>query len=98
MQTASGGTSRSVAPDALIAALESSDVTLAGGHYAFPYGSQHPPEENGAPAAAWHQRADPQLFALQYTAPHQPAADMAVLWPRENQSAGVPVIRPEQQQ
>ena len=84
----------SLQPDALIAALESADLTLAGGRYAFPYGAHNPPEENGAPASAWHERADPQLFALQYTAPLQPAADMAVLWPAASQTAGVPIVRP----
>jgi branched-chain amino acid transport system substrate-binding protein len=88
----------SVEPGALIAALESADLTLAGGRYAFPYGAHNPPEETGAPASAWHQRADPQLFALQYTAPHQPAADMAVLWPVESQTAGGPIVRPAEQQ
>lgn len=83
--------------NALIAALESADVTLAGGHYSFPYGTHNPPEENGAPASAWHQRADPQLFVLQYTAPDQPAAEMAVLWPPANQTGGGPIVRPEAQ-
>ncbi len=71
----------SLAPNAVISALERTDLTLASGHYTFPYGSLNPPNGNDIPSYMWHQWPDPQILYLQYTEPNQPATQMEVVWP-----------------
>ena len=70
-----------VSSEALIAALEATDVDLAEGHYRFAYGSAHPPGADGAPLTDWHQWLEPPLLFLQRDE-SAPATDpLRVIWP-----------------
>jgi len=81
----------SLAPDALVKALESADVALAGGRYRFLYGSANPPTAD-VPLWAWHQWMEqPQLF-LQYNGAQPPGLE--VIWPPESATVTGPVMRP----
>lgn len=75
----------SLDPDAIIAALEATDITLAQGHYYFPYGTQNPVPE-GEPAWMWHQWPDVAVLFLQYFEEGQSADDAAVVWPPQYQT------------
>ena len=66
---------------AIVAALEKSDVVLAGGRYMFPFNSSNPPDAETEPAWMWHQWPNVQILFLQYTEPLQPADAMRVIWP-----------------
>ncbi len=68
-------------PKKIIAALETTDIELASGHYTFPYGSKNPPDGERVPAYMWHQWPDPQLLFLQYGAVGEKSATAAVIWP-----------------
>ncbi len=81
----------SLAPDAVIGALERTNLTLASGHYTFPYGSLNPPNGNDIPAYMWHQWPNPQILYLQYTEPNQPATQMEVIWPPLYRSTDAPL-------
>ena len=81
----------SLAPEALVDALESTDIVLAGGRYRFLYGSRNPPAGD-VPLWAWHQWIEqPQLF-LQYNGNQPPALE--VIWPPESATVAGPVMRP----
>jgi branched-chain amino acid transport system substrate-binding protein len=67
--------------DEIISALEKTDLTLAAGHYTFPYGAANPPDGQKVPAYMWHQWPDPPLLYLQYTEPNQSAKKSTVIWP-----------------
>lgn len=82
----------SLAPSALITALEQSDVTLASGHYRFPYGAGHPPDGVEEPLNWWHQWLDVQLLYLQFDKPNQPPAEAPVIWPPLYQTVEGPVL------
>jgi branched-chain amino acid transport system substrate-binding protein len=84
----------SLAPDALIRALEATDIELAAGHYTFPYGSANPPDGRTVPAFAWHQWLAAPLLYLQYSVPNQPAYEAAVIWPAALRTVDTPVLRP----
>lgn len=81
----------SLAPDAIINALEESDITLASGHYSFPYGTSTPPDGQSVPHYMWHQWSKPPVLYLQYTAQNQPAAQMRVIWPPEYSAGNGPI-------
>jgi len=81
----------SLAPDAVINALEQTDLTLASGHYTFPYGLQNLPDDDEIPAYMWHQWPDPQLLYLQYTVTNQPASQMTVIWPPAYRTIDTPL-------
>ncbi len=81
----------SLAPDAVISALEQTDITLASGHYTFPYGSLNPPNGTTEPNYLWHQWTVPQVLYLQYTQPNQPAAQMSVIWPPTYRTTDSPI-------
>ena len=66
-------------PDALLAALEMTDVTLAAGRYAFPFGQTNPPDGDAEPAFWWHQWLDPQVLMLQYQTAQQDASTLDCL-------------------
>ena len=70
-----------LSPDAVINALEETDITLASGHYTFPYGTRNPPDGVTVPAYLWHQWPESPFLYLQYTEKNQPATEMAVIWP-----------------
>ena len=85
----------SLDPDAIIAALEESDIELAAGRYYFPYGSKNPPSGD-VPKFMWHQWPDVPLLFLQYTAPNQHSDDVAVIWPEAYRTTDGPIVRPGQ--
>ncbi|CAN5861864.1 hypothetical protein BH10CHL1_BH10CHL1_47490 [soil metagenome] len=68
-------------PAKIIAALETTDIELASGHYTFPYGSKNPPDGERVPAYMWHQWPDSQILYLQYSEVGEKSADAAVIWP-----------------
>lgn len=74
-------------PQALIAALESTDIVLSQGRYWFEYTSQNPlPADGSVPAFMWHQWPDPAVLLLQYFEPNQDWKDAAVIWPEVYQT------------
>lgn len=81
-----------VEPDAVIEALEASDIELASGRYTFPFGAANPPDGD-TPAYMWHQWPDVPLLFVQYSEPNQTASDMAVIWPDTYRTESSPVIR-----
>jgi branched-chain amino acid transport system substrate-binding protein len=82
-------------PQALIAALEDTDITLAQGRYWFKYTSSNPlPEDGSVPAYMWHQWPDPAILLLQYFEPNQNWQDAAVVWPPVYQTHGTSYITP----
>lgn len=69
-------------PDALIKAIEETDITLAQGRYWFKYTSANPlPADGSVPAYMWHQWPDPLILIMQYFKPNQAWQDAAILWP-----------------
>lgn len=80
-------------PQAIIAALEKTDIVLAQGRYWFKYGSHNPLPE-GEPAWMWHQWPDPATLVIQYFEPNQDWKDAAVLWPPVYQTHGTAYIVP----
>ncbi|MCY4020776.1 MAG: ABC transporter substrate-binding protein [Chloroflexi bacterium] len=81
-------------PDAIVAALETSDVELAQGRYYFDYGSHNPDLPPGAPAFLWHQWPDPIVTVMQYFEKGQSSLDAAVLYPPVYQTHGTSYFRP----
>jgi branched-chain amino acid transport system substrate-binding protein len=81
----------SLDPDAIIAALEATDITLAQGHYTFPYGT-HNPVPSDQPAWMWHQWPDVAVLFLQYYEVGQSGDDAAVVWPEVYQTHGTFLI------
>lgn len=71
----------SLSTDDIIRALEATDLTLASGHYTFPYGAANPPDGQTVPAYMWHQWPDPPILYLQYTEVNQAAEQSTVIWP-----------------
>lgn len=81
-----------IAPEAIIAALERSDIELAAGRYYFPFGSANPPDGVTTPDYMWRQWPDAPILFLEYTAPNQPAAEMAVIWPDTYRTVSGPYL------
>lgn len=75
----------SLDPDAIIAALEATDLELAQGHYYFPYGTSNPVPD-GTPDYMWHQWPDPAVLFLQYYEEGQSGDDAAVVYPEVYQT------------
>jgi len=71
----------SVSATDIIRALETTDLTLASGHYTFPYGAANPPDGQTVPSYMWHQWPDPPILYLQYTEVNQAAEQSTVIWP-----------------
>ena len=80
-------------PDALIKALEETDINLAQGHYYFEYTSENPVPDD-VPDFMWHQWPDPAVLMLQYFEKNQGPADAAVIWPPTYQTHGTNYIVP----
>ena len=72
-------------PDAIIDALEATDIDLAQGHYYFPYGKNNPVPE-GEPDWMWHQWPDAAVLFLQYFEEGQNSDDAAVIYPEVYQT------------
>ncbi len=82
-------------PEAVIAALEDTDIDLAQGHYYFEYTSSNPiPADGSVPAYMWHQWPDPAVLLLQYFETGQDWKDAAVVWPEVYQTHGTSYIVP----
>jgi branched-chain amino acid transport system substrate-binding protein len=86
------GRANSLKPEAIIRALEESDVTLASGRYRFPYGADAPPDGVTAPLFWWHQWLDAPLLYLQYSEVGQPASVAPVVWPATYRTTQEPVL------
>jgi ABC-type branched-subunit amino acid transport system substrate-binding protein len=78
-------------PDDIIAALEATDITLAQGHYYFPYGTQNPVPDD-VPEWMWHQWPEPAVLFQQYFEVGQTADEAAVVWPETYQTHGTFLI------
>jgi ABC-type branched-subunit amino acid transport system substrate-binding protein len=81
----------SLDPDAIIAALEATDILLAQGRYYFPYGTQNPVPED-EPEWMWHQWPDPAVLFQQYFEVGQTSDEAAVVWPETYQTHGTFLI------
>ena len=80
-------------PEALILALEETDINLAQGRYYFEYTSSNPiPADGSVPDYMWHQWPDPAVLLLQYFEPGQDWKDAAVIWPPVYQTHGTAYI------
>jgi branched-chain amino acid transport system substrate-binding protein len=66
--------------DAVLAAIEAIDMTLAQGHYYFLYGSENPVPDD-VPAWMWHQWPDAAVVIQQYFEFGQDPDDAAVVYP-----------------
>lgn len=88
------GRAPSLSSTDLIAALETTDLELAAGHYSFPYNSQQPPDGELTPAYLWHQWPDPPLLYLQYREAQQDPATLDIIWPPLYRTTDGPVLRP----
>jgi ABC-type branched-subunit amino acid transport system substrate-binding protein len=81
--------------EALIAALEETDINLAQGRYWFKYTSDNPvPDDGSVPAYMWHQWPDPAVLLIQYFEPGQDWKDAAVIWPEVYQTHDTDYIVP----
>ena len=80
--------------DAIVAALETSDIDLSQGRYYFTYGSHNPLIPGGTPAYLWHQWPVPVVTVMQYFKQDQAALDAAVIYPEVYQTHGTSYFRP----
>ncbi|MFQ5399771.1 MAG: ABC transporter substrate-binding protein [Anaerolineae bacterium] len=67
-------------PDAILAAIEATDMTLSQGHYYFLYGMNSPVPDD-VPAWMWHQWPDAAVVIQQYFEFGQDPDDAAVVYP-----------------
>lgn len=81
-------------PDAIVAALELTDIDLSQGHYYFDYGSHNPLIPEGTPAYMWHQWPVPVVTVMQYFEPGQSGLDAAVVYPEVYQTHGTSYFQP----
>lgn len=81
-------------PDAIVTALEESDIELSQGRYYFTYGSHNPELPEGTPAYMWHQWPDPIVTVMQYFEEGQSSLDAAVVFPEVYQTHGTAYIMP----
>lgn len=84
----------SLDPDAIIAALEATDLDGAAGRYYFPFGVDNPPEDSGEAEWMWHQWPEVPLLFLQYTESGQSSDDISVIWPDTYRTSDGPIVRP----
>ena len=81
-------------PDAIVAALETTDIDLSQGHYYFDYGSHNPVIPEGTPAYLWHQWPVPVVTVMQYFERGQSGLDAAVVYPEVYQTHGTSYFQP----
>jgi branched-chain amino acid transport system substrate-binding protein len=79
--------------DAIVAALEATDLTASQGRYYFEYTSDNPVPE-GVPAWMWHQWPDPIVTMMQYYEVGQTGPEAAVIWPPAYQTHDTNYIAP----
>lgn len=84
-------------PEAVVLALEETDITLTQGRYYFEYTSMNPlPDDGSVPEYLWHQWLDPAVIVIQFTEEGQDPGDAPVVWPPAYQTdEGVSYYPPE---
>lgn len=80
--------------DAIVDALEASDIELSQGAYYFTYGSHNPEIPEGTPAYMWHQWPDPIVTVMQYFEQDQSSLEAAVVYPEVYQTHGTAYVMP----
>ena len=80
--------------DAIVAALEATDINLTQGHYYFTYGAHNPALPADEPAYLWHQWPVPVVTVMQYFEQDQSGLDAAVVWPEVYQTQGTAYFEP----
>ena len=80
--------------DAIVAVLETIDVTFSQGRYYFDYGSHNPEIPEGTPRYLWHQWPDPIVVMMQYFEEGQNSLEAAVIYPPLYQTHGTSYIEP----
>ena len=80
--------------DAIVAALETVDVSFTQGRYYFDYGSHNPNLPEGTPTYLWHQWPDPIVVMMQYFEEGQSSLDAAVIYPPLYQTHDTTYIAP----
>ena len=81
-------------PDAIVAALEATDIDLSQGHYYFSYGAHNPELPADVPAYMWHQWPVPVVTVMQYFEQGQSGLDAAVVYPPVYQTHGTSYFQP----
>lgn len=81
-------------PDAIVAALETTDIDLSQGRYYFTYGSHNPELPAGTPAYMWHQWPVPVVTVMQYFEAGQSGLDAAVVYPPVYQTHDTSYFKP----
>ncbi len=81
--------------DAIVAALEATDINLSQGHYYFSYGSHNPELPEGVPAYMWHQWPVPVVTVMQYFEQGQSGLGAAVVYPEVYQTHGTAYFSPD---
>jgi len=81
-------------PDAIVAALETTDIDLSQGHYYFDYGARNPVIPEGTPAYMWHQWPVPVVTVMQYFEQGQSSLEAAVVYPAVYQTHGAAYFKP----
>ena len=81
--------------DAIVAALELSDIELSQGRYYFDYGSHNPDLPADEPAYMWHQWPVPVVTVMQYFEKGQSGLEAAVVYPPVYQTHGAVYFMPE---
>ena len=79
-------------PDAIVAALETIDMTLSQGRYYFTYGNHNPELPAGTPAFMWRQWPDPVVTVMQYFEQGQTGLEAAVVYPEIFQTHGTSYV------
>ncbi len=79
-------------PDAIVAALETIDMTLSQGRYYFTYGNHNPDMPAGTPAFMWRQWPDPVVTVMQYFEQGQTGLEAAVVYPEIFQTHGTSYV------
>ena len=82
--------------DAIVAAIEASDISLSQGRYYFTYGAHNEslPGDDGMPDFMWHQWPDPIVTVMQYFEQDQSSLDAAVVYPEVYQTHGTSYVVP----
>ncbi len=80
--------------DAVVAALETTDIDLSQGRYYFDYGGHNPVLPDEVPAYMWHQWPVPVVTVMQYFEEGQSGLDAAVVYPEIYQTHGTSYFKP----
>ncbi len=80
--------------DAIVAALETTDIDLSQGRYYFDYGGHNPILPDDVPAYMWHQWPVPVVTVMQYFEEGQSGLDAAVVYPEIYQTHGTSYFKP----